>query len=120
MLQGERIATFPRRSALAADLIHGAFGTMKLGAADPMGGRLGGDAVPNQAAQLVIGSAAAQELPGIPFDGREEAIANLALGGQPQAIAIAAEGFAHRIDEADGAATVGEPEIDGGLARVCT
>ncbi len=59
---------------------------------------------------------AAEDGAGVPFGGGEEAVADLAFGGEAQAVAGAAERLRDGLDEADAAAAVGVFEIAGGLA----
>ena len=46
--------------------------------------------------------------PGIPLGGREQAVPDLAVGGDPQPIAVLAKRFADRVDKADPAHAIGE------------
>src|SRR3954471_20866456 len=64
--------------------------------------------VANELDQLVVGGACAERGLEIPFAAREEAGAELAVGGEPDAVAARAERLRHRVDEAQLAGAVGE------------
>ena len=102
----------------AADLVHGPLGPDEIVAADAVGRGLGPDAVADQVGDFVVAAAAAEECAGVPLGGREQAVADLALGREPQAVAVAAERLRHGLDEADAAAAVGVLEIGRRLAGV--
>ena len=70
------------------------------------------------AASLLVRAAAAQQRPGVPFHRREEAIADLSFGREPQTVAVAAEGMGHGVDESDSAAAVEVAIVGRGLARI--
>jgi hypothetical protein len=58
--------------------------------------------------ELVVARAGAQRVAQVGLGHREQAGAQLALGGDPDPVAVAAEGLAHRGDKADRALSVGE------------
>ena len=60
------------------------------------------------ALELVVGRPGAQRAAQVGLGHREQAGAQLALGGHPDPVAVAAEGLADRRDEADRALAVGE------------
>ena len=64
----------------------------------------------HSSASSLVAAAAAHDARGVPFDGREQAVADLALGRQPQAVAVAAERLRDRVDEADAAAAVDDSD----------
>ena len=79
---------------------------------------LAGDVAADQRGDLLVGRAGAhQRLHVVLFDG-EQAVAQLAVGGQADAVAVQAERPAHRGDEAHRAAAVGEVVLRGGRARI--
>jgi len=70
------------------------------------------------AGNLVVGGAAAhQSLHIVLFDG-EKAVAQFAVGGQADAVAVQAEWPAHRSDDTDVTHAVGEGIFGGGSARI--
>ena len=75
-------------------------------------------AVAHELLQVFITAATAHHFPGVPLDGREQAVPHLPLGREPQAVAVAAEWMAHGIDEPDRTPPIGEMKIDGRLAEV--
>src|SRR4051812_27614675 len=68
--------------------------------------------------ELGVRSALAQRGLQVPFAAREEARAQLAVGGQADPVAARAEGLGDRIDEADLARAVGEAEAARGRGRL--
>src|SRR5690242_685396 len=100
---------------LSADATHRAGGGLEVGFADVVAGFfLGNDAV-QPFIDLLVGTAIAEEFAQVVLDDAEEAGADFAVGGQADAVAVAAEGFAHGGDDADFPAAVGEaPALGGG------
>src|SRR4051812_23616094 len=110
--------------ALAADLAHRALGAHEADLADAVSGPLGADRphdlVGQPVVELVVGGAAGKTI--TPKDGpqvelleREQAGAQLALGGHADAVALLAERLGHAGDHADVADAVGVAEPFGGL-----
>ena len=77
----------------------------------------GPDGLPEQEREFGIGAAVAQKVPHGLFVVGEEAVPHGAVGGQPEAVARAAEGFGDARDQPDLADPVGEAEPLGGSAR---
>ncbi len=102
---------------LAADGIHGAGRRYKLCRIDLMPQPFGVNGGANGIANRVVGPAIAKQRPDIGFVDREQAIAQLAVRGQPDAVAVQAERAAHGSDEADASDAVGETIFRGGSAR---
>src|SRR5947207_2661526 len=69
--------------------------------------------VPEKTFDLGIGSAVAQEGLQIGFFETEKTRAKFPVGGQPQAIALAAEGFSHRCDDSELAPPLRQPPAPG-------
>src|SRR4051794_6425340 len=105
-----------RRAALAADRGHGPRGLAEAGFADSVLQLLTPDGVADLLRDLVVGRAGAQQLAQVGLVHGEEACAQLALGRQPDAVAVRAERLRDRVDEADLALAVGEPEDTRGRA----
>src|SRR5688572_22082115 len=101
----------PAMSPLSADLIHGSLGLHELVAVDAVACALGADAGSHQRGQVFIRAAAPQDRPPVPFFDREQAVADLPFGRQPQAIAVVTEGLRDRIDESDASSAVEEAII---------
>ena len=68
--------------------------------------------------ELGVGGAGAQRLAQVGLVQREEAGAQLALGGQADPVAVGAERLGDRVDEADLALAVGEAEHARGGRRL--
>ena len=66
-----------------------------------MGGPFREHAVVEQAGDLVIRAARAEHLPCIPLRRREQAVAKLPVGGEPQPVAAFAEGMRYGVDKPD-------------------
>ncbi len=107
---------------LAADLVHGALGADEINRIDAVGGGFGADAIAHEVGDFVVrargraGSLTAEDGAGVPFGRRKQAIADLAFGGEAQAVAVAAEGLRDGLNQADAAAAVGVLEVAGRLA----
>ena len=103
-----------RRAPLTADTTHRARGRHELRFADVMPGLF----LPNHAAQpvgdVVVGSAIAQVGAEVMLGHAEQTGADFAVGGQADAVAVAAEGFADRCDDADFALPIREAPAFGG------
>jgi hypothetical protein len=68
-----------------------------------VGGVFGGCAVEEEPRQPVVEvvPTGAEQRPRVPFGGREQAIAELAIGREPEPVAAIAEGMRDRVDETD-------------------
>src|SRR5262249_55793212 len=102
----------------AADLAHG-----PRRRAEPRAGHTGVEllaphGVANQDLDLVVAGARAQGLAQVRLADREEAGAQLAVGGKPDAVAVGAERLRDGIDEADLARPIGEPMDAGSGVRL--
>src|SRR5207249_10079864 len=76
------------------------------------------DGEAEQALELVVGGSLPQRRLEIPFPPGEEARSELSVGGQPYPVAVRAERLRDRVDEADLAGAVGEPEPPRGRRRL--
>src|SRR5439155_23476180 len=70
------------KPSLAPDLIHRPLGLDKLVAIDAVAGLFVPDAVADQICQVLIAAAAAKHGAGVPFDGREQTVADLPFRGE--------------------------------------
>src|SRR5690348_9627123 len=95
---------------LSADLGHRAARSHEAGLVDAVLQLLVLDGPANVRGELLVRRPFAQRGLEIPFAAREQARAELAVGGQPDAVAGRAERLGHRVDEADLAGAVGEAE----------
>src|SRR5687767_13797521 len=76
------------------------------------------EVAPYQRRNLFVGGAGShQRFHVILFD-REQAVAQLAISGEPNAVAVATEGTAYGRDESDLSAAVGETVLRGRGARI--
>jgi hypothetical protein len=64
-------------------------------------GLFGLDALADELREIRVAAAAPKDGPGVPLDRREQAIANLPLGGEAEPIAIGTKGLRHGVDEPD-------------------
>jgi hypothetical protein len=92
---------------LSPDTTHRPLGLDEIRFADVMAFLFLPDDFLKTPAEGFIGSPAAQPRFQVVFGEAEQAGAYFAVGGQAQAIAMAAKGFAHRRDDADLAAAIG-------------
>src|ERR1700690_1806780 len=88
-------------SALSADVDHRARSGNEARLADMMALFLVIDRLANECGQLFIAGAVAHERREIMLAHREQAGADLAVGGDANAAAVSAEGVRHRSDDAD-------------------
>src|SRR5437867_316914 len=102
----------------SAYLIHRPRRAVKIGRVDAVAGLLGLDTVAHQLDDVFVAAAAAEDRAGVPFHRGKQAVADLSLGRQSQAVAILTERLRHRVDEADRSAPVGKAKIGGGLTRI--
>src|SRR3989442_9131515 len=91
----------PGISRSAANGVHGARWGHELGGVDFMAQPLGGDVAADQVRDLAVGGAVAHQGLHVVFLDRKQAIAEFAIGGKPDAVAVQAEGPAHGSDETD-------------------
>src|SRR6266566_6569422 len=98
---------FPR---LAPDLAHRPRGSHKTGVVDLVLELLVGDRETDQLFEPLVREAVSERCLQIPLAAREEAGAQLSVGGQPDPVARRAERLRNRVDEADLAGAVGEAE----------
>src|SRR2546427_10614064 len=96
---------------LPADLPHLAWQSIAVELAEIQAASrtLGRDGGPQYAADVLVRTAVAQQGGDVRLGAREQAVADLAVGGQPDPIAIAAEWFGGRIDEAHIADAIRQP-----------
>src|SRR5690606_33039734 len=87
------------KDASAADLVHRPFRAHEVVAADPVRRRLLPDAVADELRELVVARAASQELPSVPFGGREKTVSHLPLGRETEPVAGVAKRLRHGIDQ---------------------
>ena len=110
-----------RRSS-TADLVHRTFRLDEARFADAMCGAFGADAHAHQIDHRGLGLIgrlrAAEDGTHVPLGGGKQAVAQFAFGRKPQAVAAAAEGLRHRVNESNAAHAVGELLVDRRLARV--
>src|SRR5882757_2233353 len=98
----------------AADRAHRAVGLDEVGIVDAVPRRLGPHRRPPGRLDRVVVRAGAQQASQIGLLLREQAAADLAVGGEPSPVAGAAEGVRHGRDDADGAcAAVDLPQLRG-------
>src|SRR5579875_1040697 len=102
----------------AADRRHRARGLDEPGLADVVLELLAPDRVPDDARDLGVARPGAQRAAQIGLVQREQAGAQPAIGGEPDAVAVGAERLGDRVDEADPAVGVGEAVDAGGGARL--
>src|SRR5258706_8380907 len=102
---------------LSSNLIHRPFGLDELLAVDAVAGLFVPDAVADEIGELSVAAAAAKHGAGVPFDGREQTVADLPFRGETEAIAVFAERLRDGVDETDHAA-VGIGEVARRLARI--
>ena len=99
-----------------ADVDHGAGGLEEAWFADVVAGFFGKHDAKEESAQIVVAGALAQLADEVVFAVGEEAGANLAVGGEADPAACAAEGLCDGSDDADFARAVLEPVTAGGFA----
>src|SRR5262245_17892084 len=92
---------FPAGSRLAANLAHVSLRLPKPGLVDKVPRPLGPYRVHEQPGQVVVAGSGAQGAAQVGFFSGEEAIAQFAVGGEPDAVARAAEGLRDGRDDAD-------------------
>src|SRR5881392_396823 len=97
-------------NASAANLRHRASSSGEARIVDLVLELLVGDREPDQLFEVLVGGAVPERRLQVPFAAREQAGAELAVRGQPDAVAGRAEGLRDRVDEADLAGAVGEAE----------
>src|SRR6516225_12291685 len=68
---------------------------------DAVPGQLDGDRAPPYRGQLLVTGAGPHRVPEVAFLPREQAVADLAVGGEPDPVARPAERPGHRADHAD-------------------
>src|SRR5262245_23674405 len=102
-----------RAATLPADGVHGPQGLDEAGRVDLVPLPLGVNASPDYAGDLFRGGAPAQQGLDVRLVQGEKAVAELAVGGQAEAVATQAEGPGDRGDDAHPAAAVGVPEVHG-------
>src|SRR5579883_534394 len=113
-----RIRAFFCPCVLAADGVHGARRGYKFRAVDFMADPLFLDGGADGSGNFFVGRAAAQQLLNVGLLDGKEAIAQLAVAGQADAVAVEAERPGDGSDESDAADAVGETVLGGGGARV--
>ena len=109
-------ATCASGAASAADLAHRAGRAHEVDLADAVARPLGRNAPLDCGRQLVVAIAGAQQRPQVDLVDREQARTQLAVGGEADPVAVAAEGPGDAGDDADLAATVGVAEPLGRLS----
>src|SRR5688572_31404679 len=92
----------------AADLVHGTFGLYESRSVDAMPPLFRGNAVTHELDNFLVASARSQQSACVPFRCRKQTISQLSIGGDPQAIAVAAKRLADWIDKADAAHAIGK------------
>ena len=107
------------RFSLAADLAHRPARSHEARLVDPVLQLLVPDSEADQGGELVVGRAVAERGFQVPLAAREQARAQLAVGGEPDPVAARAERFRHRVHEADLARAVGEAEAARSRRRLC-
>src|SRR5262249_17739909 len=90
-----------------ADRVHESFRLDESRCVDLVAFPLGGDAVTDRLADRLIACAASKEAPDVRLLQCEQAVSQLAIGGEPEAVAAHAERTADRGDEADPSPSVG-------------
>src|SRR4051794_35298579 len=119
--QNARAARFARPRGLAADLRHRARRLDEARVVDVVLELLAPHRVADDLLEVVVGGAGAQRRAQVGLVQREQAGPQPPVGGQPDAVAVAAERLRDRVDEPDPPAAVGEP-VDArggaGLARL--
>src|SRR5271157_4587824 len=103
---------------LPADRMHQPLGLNESGGVDLMPLPLGGDGFTDGTDDLFIAGAAAQQAADVGLLEGEQAVAQLAVGGQADPVAAHTEGAADRGDHADASAAINVIIIDGRGARV--
>src|SRR3954468_2432527 len=101
---------------LPADSGHRTYGLQETRIIDAVTGAFGGDGRQPPVGQLVVGGARAHRGAQVGLLTREQAVADLPVGGQPYAVAGAAEGPGHRGDDADRRRAAVDQEPLGGRA----
>src|SRR4051794_6979697 len=107
--RSERSARFARARGLAADLRHRARRLDEARVVDVVLELLAPHRVADDLLEVVVGGAGPQRAPQVGLVQREQAGSQPPVGGQPDAVAVAAERLRDRVDEPDAAASVGEP-----------
>src|SRR5262245_18757081 len=102
----------------AADGAHRASGLDEARLVDVMLELLAPDGLAHYVLEVRVGRSGADRPTQVGLVEREQAGAQLAVGGEPDAVAVAAERLGHRVDEADRAAAVGEAVDAGGCVRL--
>src|ERR1017187_7306254 len=113
-----RLVPVKRPPKSSADATHRARGRNEVWLANVMPGFLAQDDRFEPLAYFIVGIAISKQRAQIVLGHAEQAGADFAVGGEPDAIAMAAKRFAHRRDDADFAATVGERPAPGSLGRI--
>src|SRR5208337_2174778 len=103
---------------LPADRMHQSLGLNESGGVDLVPLPLGGDGFTDGTDDLVIAGAATQQAADVGLLEGEQAVAQLAVGGQADPVAAHAEGAADRGDHAGASAAVDIVIINGRGARV--
>src|SRR5579884_2835775 len=103
---------------LAADLAHAAAG-VAIAVGQAVAPRLATDPEADALDQVVLAAAAAQDLAHVDLVVAQQAEAQLAVGGQPDAVAEGAEGLTDWADEADRTRRAGQAVDAGRVAGGC-
>src|ERR1017187_7997658 len=109
---------FLARWALPPDRVHGPRRGHELGGVDFVAFPLAGHVAADQRGDFLVRGPRAHRRLHVVFLYGEQAVPQLAIRGQTEAVAVQAEGLAHRGDEADSPAAIGVLVLGGGRARV--
>src|SRR5437899_2114222 len=116
-LSGQYRPRFETRGESAADLAHRARGALERRTlVDLVLQLLVADCLGQDVRQIVVAGSGPQRPAQVPLVDRKQARADLSIGGEPNAIARAAERLRHRVDEAELADAVAEREPSRGAA----
>src|SRR5271157_2191236 len=103
---------------LASDRIHGARRGHELGRVDLVAFPLAGQVAADERRNLLVRGARAHQALDVVFLDGEQAVAQLAVCRQPDAVAVETEGAAHRGDESHAADAIREGVLRGRCARI--
>src|SRR5215207_8196361 len=110
--------TLNRNGRSASDGAHGPRRRAEPGLVDVVLELLSPDRVADDGLEVSVGRPGAHRVPEIRLVHREEASPELAVGREPDAVAIRAERFRHRADESDLAPPIAEAEDPRGGVRL--